>query len=344
MILLFKEIDNFTKGDGKPFNAGENVYREIDLNTININLYSVLKKIYPNILISKMFFYDEREKDLLIPVPKDLALLSKNFIKPGLKLINQHKKYILFFQKKGKLKEKEGFIYLKDLEYYIFDEDNLYLEEDNIKNLVKTNIKTGIKLNRESRNVEMGNLYFQKFINFEENISLLCETNNINFTKSIYTLGAESKTFKVKELNLNIENIFNQNNINKDGIKTKIKKNKYFKIILLTPTNYPPEIDGAERIAQLIGKPIAFSGWFNIYDKNKKIDSFPSRLFKLIPAGSVFYYKLEDKSKLDEIFEKYWLKPSFFVTEYPYFEKIGDGTNPLGFGLSIIGVAQEEDS
>jgi CRISPR-associated protein Cmr3 len=88
-----------------------------------------------------------------------------------------------------------------------------------------------------------------------------------------------------------------------------------------------------------MGKPIVFGGWFNVYDEDKKRDNFPSRLFKLIPAGSVFYYKLEDENKLDKIFEKYWLKPSFFVPDYPYFEKSAYGTNPLGFGLSIIGVA-----
>ncbi len=348
MIILFKEIDSFTKGDGKPFNAGENIYRGIDFNTINVNLYSILKKIKQNIHILKVFFYDEEKQDLLIPIPKDLSLLNKNFVKAKLKLAenkghNKQTEHILFFKEKGKLREKEGFIYLRDLEYYIFDEENISLKEDHLINIIKDSIKAGIKLNRETRNVETGNLYFQKFINFEEDISLLCEINDINLVRHIFTIGAEGKTFKLRKIDINVENIFENDNIDFYEIKSQIQKTKYFKIILLTPTNYPPDIDGAKRIAQLTDKPITFSGWFNVYDGDKKIGSFPSRLFKLISAGSVFYYKINDENKLDEIFEKYWLKPSFFVPEYPYFEKIEDGTNPLGFGISIIGVAHLEE-
>jgi CRISPR-associated protein Cmr3 len=67
----------------------------------------------------------------------------------------------------------------------------------------------------------------------------------------------------------------------------------------------------------------------------------------------VFYYKIDedivkDSSRLERflnnLFSQYWLKPAFFVPEYPYFEKTEDGTNPLGFGLSIIGLAQVEEN
>ena len=34
MIILFKEVDSFTKGDGKPFNAGENIYRGIETSLL----------------------------------------------------------------------------------------------------------------------------------------------------------------------------------------------------------------------------------------------------------------------------------------------------------------------
>jgi CRISPR-associated protein Cmr3 len=74
--------------------------------------------------------------------------------------------------------------------------------------------------------------------------------------------------------------------------------------------------------------------------------SFPSRLFKIIPQGAVFYYRIKDKQNIDEfldrLFDRFWLKPAFFTEELPYFEKLEDGTNPLGFGLSIIGVADVE--
>lgn len=346
MVLTFKEIDSFLKGNGKPFNAGENIYREIDLTTINVNLYSILARIDSGALISKIFFYDEKDNDLIIPIPKDLALFKEKLIKAKLKLfeniLDDKEKHILIFDETGKLKEIKGYLYLKNLEYYIFNENNLYLDKDNIINISQEDVKAGVKLNRSNRNVETRNLYFQKSVNLLHNISILCETNISNISSEIHTLGGEGKTSKIDKIDININEFFEKANINYDEIKSEIKKTGYFKIILLSPTNYPPEIAGAKCVAQIIGKFIPFSGWFNVYYKNEKIASFPSRLFNLIPAGSVFYYKLEDENEIDNIFEKYWLKPSFCISEYPYFEKLEDGTNPLGFGFSIIGVASIE--
>ena len=116
----------------------------------------------------------------------------------------------------------------------------------------------------------------------------------------------------------------------KENIKNMVRKTGFFKLILLSPTNKVLEIEGAKIIAKVLGKPFIYSSWIKL--PNEKT-GFPTRIFRLIPEGSVVYYKAEDQSKIDGIFDKYYLKPAYYELEYPYF----DTKNPTGFGLSIIG-------
>ncbi len=362
---ILKPQDCLILGNGKPFNAGENIFRNMDNLILNTQIYSILSKIFKNVRLTSIVFYKNFDDTLVFPFPLDYVYFySKNKIlkpifpikQPEIRFINDNnlKEYL-----KGEhFKEKFNLKSLTRLNLLKKDKEKVKnLKEDieeTLKNLNRLSInlnsfETGITIDRRNRTAEESKFYIEERIYLStekgyEDIDILVIFNTEEKLKDgtyIHTFGGESKTVKVY---IEQTNNFESFNSLKDEIKSEIQKTNYFKIILLTPTNYPPKIEGATRIAQLTGKPITFSGWFNVYDKNKKIDSFPSRLFKLIPAGSVFYYKLEDESKLDEIFEKYWLKPSFFVPEYPYFEKIEDGTNPLSFGLSIIGVAKVEES
>lgn len=344
MQKLVKPYSKIFLGDGRSINKGEIFFGGGNFFINPLPFFSTFGKI------KKIFLYGK--KTILIPMPKDVFFYKEK----------EERKYKVGLYK---IKIKEKKVYLKiDLEKKQKLKDiNAFLDETKLKeylkgNLVKTSmyykyeeliqnqIIPNIEINKSTKTVKERMLTFKlsnEFDEFNKQVGIFLEIED-EINDKYYLLGGRNSIILTKDIK---EQILEKINIKE--IKSKIKANKsqkgniYFKIILLTPTNYPPEIEGTKKIAQITGKPIAFSGWFNVYDKDKKIDSFPSILFKLIPAGSVFYYKLEDESKLDKIFEEYWLKPKFFVPEYPYFEKSEDGTNPLGFGLSIIGVANIEE-
>jgi len=363
MDILIKEIDRLIFGDGRPFNSGENTFRTSINNIFNIPVYSFIKKFFNGNPELEFIGLAKKGKYFIFPFPLDL----------NYKLVYERERFYLKPFNKDKIKEYK-YLNLRIYKNYLKNEkiDNFV---ETIKNnayeaLFSTNSFVGIQLDRQLRTTQEGKLYFENFLSLTKNsdsinsfkmeeyylyVRLKQSKNKVNIEKYLVLLGGESRLAKLESLNENLISKNFKNNFVED-IKSKIQKTKYFKIILLTPTNYPPEIEGAKRIAQLTGRPIAFSGWFNVYEDkeedSKKIDSFPSRLFKLIPAGSVFYYKIDDEITKDDkklkeftekLFDEYWLKPSFFVPEYPYFEKAKDGTNPLGFGLSIIGVAQVEE-
>ncbi len=344
MKLLVDLYSDIFMGNGKSINKGETFLggaQEFPL--LPIPFYSTFKK-----KINSLFLF--YKNSILVPIPKDIFSYKENgdyFLGVYKIKIRGVRKFLEpILERKQKIKELEGFLpYNKFNEYLktgkISEKSKYYKTSD----LVKTKIKPNVEINKSTKTVEESMLFFRNFNEFIENLFILVDLDTYNVDEKYLCIGGENSIGLISKIEKGID-------LDKAFIKEKLKITKHFKIILLTPTNYPPEVEGAELVAQLIGKPIAFSGWFNVYNGNKKIDSFPSRLFKLIPAGSVFYYKINDdiardEKKLEDFLEKlfnnYWLKPSFFVPEYPYFEKASEGINPLGFGLSIIGVAQVEE-
>lgn len=354
MKILIKPYSKIFFGDGRSINKGEAIFAGKDFYINSIPFFSLFGKI-------KNIFLCKNEKTILFPIPKDIIFLkrednNKKYKLGKYKLKIQDKKILLLpnLDKKQKIKDINAFFHENKLKEYLQERlsENSFYEE--YKDLIKTQIIPNISLDRVKKITNNRMLSFKVVNEFKEEINntlyifVETEKDNNKIGKEIYyLLGGETsvataKILKSDEIDL-LEGLKNENFIK--NIKNKIIETKYFKIVLLTPTNYPPEIKGAKLIAQITGKLIPFSGWFNIYDNSsKKIDGFPSRLFKLIPSGAVFYYKLEDERELEKIFDNFWLKPAFFVKEYPYFERLENGTNPLGFGLSIIGVANIEEN
>ncbi|WP_029521647.1 type III-B CRISPR module-associated Cmr3 family protein [Persephonella sp. KM09-Lau-8] len=338
---LITPIDVLIFGDGKPFNAGEQHSREISFFLNPVPFVSAFNK-NTSLKTGLRFLslYDEKNQNFLFPVPLDIG-----FEKDGKKVVNsflrktnedfissEELEFFVEFNTDKKMEVGGRYINTEGLKSYLLNEK---LEEKNVYNLfgdiIEKEIRTGIEIDRTTRTTKEKMLFFQPFIRFNENIKFSVEFKQ-EVEKDFLTIGGEAKIVNISTTEKSPTVLFEDV---KENIKRKIQETGYFKIILLTPTNYPLEIEGAKLIAQLTGKPITFSGWYNIYEEDKKIDSFPTRLFKLIPEGSVFYYKLENKTKLDEIFNNYWLKPNFYVHELPYFDK----SNPIGFGLTIIGAA-----
>jgi len=337
---LINPLDILIFGDGKPFNAGEQHNREINFFLNPVPFVSAFNK-YTGLKTGLNFLslYDKQKQDFLFPVPLDIGFEENGeIITSSLKKSNddfvssEEIDFFIEFKTNKKMKVGGKYINTEGLKNYLIGED---IDKNNIYNLygkiLETEVRTGIQIERISRTTKEKMLFFQPFIRFCENFKFFVKYKQ-DIDKEFLTLGGESKA-------VNVFPIF-QNSVDslkeiKASVKEKIEKDNLFKIILLTPTNYPPEIEGAKLIAKVVGKHITYSGWIN-WLKEK---GFPSRIFRLIPEGSVFYYRLEDKNKLDEIFENYWLKPSFYIHELPYFDR----KNPIGFGLTIIGAIHLEE-
>ncbi len=346
---LITPFDVLIFGDGKPFNAGEQHNREGDFFLNPVPFVGAFNK-NTNLKTGLRFlsFYDEGKESFLFPVPLDIGFeedgeIINSFLKKSDKdfISSDELEFFVEFDTDKKMKVGGRYINIQGLKNYLLgkklDKKDIY---DLFGDIIEKEIRTGIEIDRTTRTTKEKMLFFQPFIRFSQNIKFFAEFDK-NFAeldekKDFLTIGGEAKVVNVSTTDKSPAVLFE--NI-KEDLKNKIQETGCFKIILLTPTNYPPKINGAELVAQLIGKPITFSGWYNIYkENNKKSDSFPTRLFKLLPEGSVFYYRLVDENKLDEIFNNHWLKPNFYVHELPYFDK----ANPIGFGLTIIGTVKTE--
>ncbi|EDP73927.1 type III-B CRISPR module-associated Cmr3 family protein [Hydrogenivirga sp. 128-5-R1-1] len=339
---LIAPFDVLIFGDGKPFNAGEQHNREINFFLNPVPFVSAFNKsTNSKVGLNVLSLYNEEKQEFLFPSPFDIGFendgkVVSSFLKKsdGDFISSEKIEFFVKFNTDKKMKAGGKFINTEGLINYLLGktpEKNSFYD---LFDIITNELTAGIEIDKNKRTTKEKKLYFQPFLRFNENVRFFAEFNK-KLKKEFLTIGGEAKAVKVFKSDKAPETFFEEV---KERIKEKIQKTKLFKIILLTPTNYPPEINGAKKIAQLTGKIITFSGWYNIYKENKKLGGFPTRLFKLIPEGSVFYYRLEDESMLDEIFNNYWLKPRFYIHELPYFDK----NSPIGFGLTIISAVSLE--
>ncbi|WP_297889900.1 type III-B CRISPR module-associated Cmr3 family protein [Sulfurihydrogenibium sp.] len=338
-MIVLKPYDVFIFSDGRPFNKGENLFREGRFFLNPIPILSFANKLSGEKL--NIQFISLIKKDTLyfkVPIEiKKLKYKEKTVI-PKLKKLSQPViskytlEYILEYPSQEKMEDLNSYIDVNDFIKYLKGES---LESvDDKKLIVHSEIRTGIEIDRKKRTTVEGMLYTQVYTRFSEDTGFFVKFNK-DINTNFFILGGEGKLFNVeksKDYTKTIEEV-------KEHIKQKVKQSKIFKVVLLTPTNNIPEIEGSKLIAKVIGKHITYSGWLSYYKDKIKEKVLPTRIFRLIPEGSVFYYKLEDENKLDEIFQKYWLKPAFFTKEYPYF----DVNRPSGFGLSVIGTIKNQE-
>lgn len=340
---ILKPLDVVMLGEPAPFNITEQTYRK-SLTILNpIPFFAVLRRESKGVKINFISFVQEGR--FLFPLPFDVVEVSGKY-KVG-KLVksktpflsDSHDEYLITFGD-GKLKTLDEYVDSYWLEKYLLCEEKLLIDE---RGMLKTyrpydsECRVGIKINHDKRTAEYGHLYFENYLRFND----IKETGfyiktTIDIPHKTVTLGGESRMAQIEKVSRDIDGEF----VNQDKIKEKIKKTGLFKILLLTPTNSPCEITGTKLIAKIVRRPYVYSGWLR-----KDNIAFPSRLFRLIKPGAVFYYKIEDKnldvdSFIEKLFDKFWLKPSFFKSDFPYFESI-EGTNPICLGLTIIGATEE---
>ncbi|MCX8167342.1 MAG: type III-B CRISPR module-associated protein Cmr3, partial [Candidatus Micrarchaeota archaeon] len=71
----------------------------------------------------------------------------------------------------------------------------------------------------------------------------------------------------------------------------------------------------------VIGKPIRIGGW-------DMLNRSPKRMYKAIPAGSVYYFRVLNKCSWKDILD------------YFHFKNISDVEREKGFGLSFVGIVK----
>lgn len=341
---VFTPADILIFGQPSPFNSTEKIYRESDFVLNPIPFFGALRKKDKDIVIS--FISYTFNNHFLFPVPFDIVEIEKKHRLA--KVTGTEKRYISDFTDEYTVTFPEGKVipissnYFVDsnwLDNYLMGENELLFDRSGRIMLFepfKKEYRVGITINHESRTTEKGYLYFENFLRLDEKnrCGFYIECNVDIANKSI-TLGGESRVVYVvkKELDINTEFV------NQDRIKGIIHKTGLFKLLLLTPTNDICEIPGAKLIAKRVGRPYVYAGWLR-----KDKFAFPSRLFRLIRPGAVFYYRIENsdsKGFVERLFERFWLKPSFFKPDFPYFEQ-KNGINPLCLGLTIIGAIKED--
>lgn len=106
-------------------------------------------------------------------------------------------------------------------------------------------------------------------------------------------------------------------------------------LYLATPTLFddgwrPPfgPDEGVKLSAAAVGRPIAFGGW----DLKKRS---PKPIRSAVPAGSVYYYRIEDASKARQFIEDYHFNQS--VSASSRISAVRDVESRLGYGMALFG-------
>ena len=259
------------------------------------------------------------------------------------------------------LEQPEGYLSIQELNSYLQLDELTYSVTDN---LIHTERKIGNALNNERQSTEEGHLYRVNMSRLEKvNMSRLEKKNqrfsfllqtNFSPTSKWLRLGAEGKTVvctneTAKTLPLKQEGEEeNEKPLLSIDIKTPLVEETdgvYFKIYFATPCvfgqnttikteGWLPDFDSYDAVTRIavwkgiemqlitafVGKPISIGG-FDLATKK------PKTMYRAIPAGSVYYFKLidsENKSKLLTNFHQ----QSLCIN--PDFKK-------QGFGIAYIG-------
>jgi len=230
------------------------------------------------------------------------------------------------------LDECDEFLDIASLKDYLMDnkitvrfteKDKIFLKEK----------KTGIKRSRKTLSSEEGYLYRIPMIRLKKEASLFVEINGLsNYPEGgVLQIGGEGKTAKIEKK----EN----DNLLMTLMDIDFKfENKVFKLYFATSAifkkgwipdwinekTFEGNYDGIKLklIACSIGKYKLIGGW-------DLANNRPKPMYKAVPSGSVYYFKILDDTSAERIKEVLHLK------------NISDINPEEGFGLSLVGEVKE---
>jgi CRISPR-associated protein Cmr3 len=236
---------------------------------------------------------------------------------------------ILVNKEDSELKECDGFLDISSLKDYLIQSKKI-LQFTEKKEIFMEEKKTGIKRGRKTLSSEEGHIYRIPMIRLKREASFYVEIEGLNSypQEGKVQLGADWKIVKIekteteKDLFKGLRELDFQLN------------NKIFKIYFATPAIFkkgwiPDWINETtfegnyneiklKLVACSIAKFKLIGGWDLA---NKK----PKLMYKAIPAGSVYYFKILDDTPAEKIKETFHLK------------NISDINPEEGFGLSLVG-------
>jgi len=240
-------------------------------------------------------------------------------------------KRILINKNDFELKECGGFIDIDSLKNYLMVNKNIpeFIEKKEIFSYEK---KTGIKRSRKTLSSEEGYLYRIPMIRLKKKTSLFVEIDGLNrYPEGLLQIGGEGKTAKIEK----IENYDPLMTLRDIDFKFE---NKIFKLYLATPAifekgwlpdwinekTFEGNYDGIKLklIACSIGKYKLIGGW-------DLANNRPKPMYKAVPSGSVYYFKILDDTSAERIKEVFHLK------------NISDINPEEGFGLSLVGEVKQ---
>ena len=326
LSVEWSEFNKFASGDKSVI--PERLYKEIgtpgDLGALTLRQLALAKK-------------ENGKLEQYFPIPKDVVRekgsdKGKMFILrpetiPSNKIMTDMTTELLplWYPTEKVLENPSGFLSLREMESYllgsapsnIMDSEDIYQVEE----------RTGIRKSRARRSVESGGLYSVEYFRLKERIGFSVELEGVHLLpeKGILRLGGDHRSACYA--------VSSWDDISPAEIKSKIKENNRFKVVLLTPAIFkngwlPGGIDKdtlegrvnsveVKLVGACLGKPVGIGG----FDLVKKM---PKVMEKAVPAGSVYYFELRE-GNMDEVFERVWLR------------SIGDKRAQEGFGISLIG-------
>ncbi len=272
-------------------------------NTIYLKLPADIKRVSEKFMVLQPFNWSD------FNVQTDLELLNKfphiNIDEP--------------------IKDEEGFISLKEFTKYLLCEE--ISEVKNQKDIFNFEMRTGIGVDSEVNITKEGLLYTMGFVRLNKNWSLCAKIENLSALaeSGFIKFGGANRICEYSKLS---EDPFKFYYAEIDKIKSLIKENKKFKIVLLTPALFDKGwIPGGfemqkgnvriKLISATIGRPDNISGWDLAKKKAKP-------LRRLVPAGSVYYFELLEGG-VDELFKEM------------NFVNFSDENQNFGFGTILVG-------
>ncbi len=211
---------------------------------------------------------------------------------------------------------KNAFISTENFISYLKHDDNV--NETDVGVIVEsTEPKIGIARNNTTFSSEDGKLYrvgLNRIKDFKFIVKIECKYLSENYS-NILKLGGEGKIVFIDEF------LKGRKGAKSLRIKTNIKTDKLV-VYLATPAIFNEEKPNIEKLLNIKAKLLAASVGkaINIGGFDMK-EGRPKTMFKAVPAGSVYFYQLDQEVELDDFQGK----------------KISDELKEQGFGIAYFG-------
>jgi CRISPR-associated protein Cmr3 len=376
MIIRLTPLDTFFFRDARSFEAGEDTWAQGVFPPPPSVLYGALASAYyahkqnfhlsddentnskqreqlQNFTITGLFLsvHDGR---IILPIPKDVVKIKdKDELqylkrKPNTLISSVNTQELLYSDEKAE--EAKG--YITDSAYQrVLVKDNINLSEF-YNDILISEHKTGIGRDKQTYTTNEGELYSVSMQRFNtekyKKCSIVIACEGIDLPKSgILKLGSK----KAFSYTTDKDSSLTQNNFIAPPSKQDMKDN-IFRLCFITPCIFQkgwiPEwldensLQGTvpdtnlklELVTAVLGKPVLLGG-FNM--KARKGKGFPKPMYKMIPEGSVYYFRILEGT-YEEVVEKFHFRSMSEKSVSKEANSSNNNTSKKGFGITCIGV------